>query len=148
RKTPAEFVDPRHDQFPVCPVLQPRILADFLVILMPCEVHAQDRVVVIRTRKLGRRVGYQHLDEFVDVHAAGANHLHSHSFRDITWLYRILFGHSEGSSKHKASADRPSSKGFVMHSRPKRDTNLSQDVSVRTTCPAQRFRRTPMSVRS
>src|SRR5262249_32202310 len=104
RKIPAELVDPRHNQLPVCPVLQPRILADFLVVLMSCKVHAQDRVIVIRTRKLGRCVGYQHLDELVDVHAAGANHLDAHSFCNITRLYRIFLGHLKDPSKHKASA--------------------------------------------
>ena len=35
RKAAAEFVDARHNQFPMGTVLQPSILANFLVVLMP-----------------------------------------------------------------------------------------------------------------
>src|SRR5205814_9677278 len=44
---PAELVDPRRDELEVGPVLQARVLANLLVVLLAGQVHAEDRVVVV-----------------------------------------------------------------------------------------------------
>ena len=54
---------------------------------MAGEIHAQDGVVVIGAGELGRRVGNQHLDQFLYIHTAGADDFDANALRDIAWLH-------------------------------------------------------------
>src|SRR6185312_8329023 len=58
----AKLIDARNDQLPMRPVFEPGVLANFLVIFMTREMHSQDRVVIICTRKLGGGVCHQKFD--------------------------------------------------------------------------------------
>jgi hypothetical protein len=46
-----QFINPRDDQLPMGTVLKSRILADLLVVLIPGEMHSENRVVVIGAGK-------------------------------------------------------------------------------------------------
>src|SRR5437870_883600 len=73
-KLPAELIDSRNNEFPMGAVFQSRILANLFVVFVTCQMHAQNRVVVVGAGKLGRRIGDEHLDEFLYVGAAGTHH--------------------------------------------------------------------------
>src|SRR5947209_9829365 len=60
-------------------------------------MHSQDGVVIIRAGKFRGGICDQHLDEFLHIHAARANHFHSHSLRDVSsfhHLYVLVISHS------------------------------------------------------
>jgi hypothetical protein len=63
-------------------IFQTRILADFFVIFVDREVHAQDRVIIIGVGELRRGVRDQPLDQLGD-NAARANHFLSHALRNV-----------------------------------------------------------------
>src|SRR5260370_9240867 len=75
-------------------IFQPRIFADFFIVLVPGKVHAQDGVVVVCAGKFRRGLGDEHLDELVDIHATSANNLDANTLRHIARLYYFFCGHT------------------------------------------------------
>src|SRR5262249_15395166 len=69
----------------VSPVLQAGVLADLLVVLVPGQVHAQDRVVVVGGELRPGRVD-QLLDQVLDVDAALLEFDDANPFAGVAWL--------------------------------------------------------------
>src|SRR5260370_21666203 len=74
-------------------VFQPRVLADFLVVLISSQVHAKNRVVVIRAGKLSCGVGNQHFDQLFYIYAARADDFNTDALGHVTRLYCTLSSH-------------------------------------------------------
>src|SRR5260370_10478369 len=89
----AQFINTRNNQLPMGAVFQPRVLADFLVVLVASQVHAKNSVVVIRAGKLSCGVGNQHFDQLFYVYAASADDLNTDALSHVAWFYCILSSH-------------------------------------------------------
>ena len=85
----------RSTELPVSAILEPCVLTNFLVVLVAGEVHAKNRVVVIRTRKLGGGVRDQHLDQFLDINTALTDDLYADALGDVSIFDdgNIFFSH-------------------------------------------------------
>jgi len=79
-----QLVEAGGNQLEVGAILKPGILTNLFVILVPGQVHAQNRVVVVR-RKLGSSGGNQLLDKLLDIDAVLLEHFIAHALARIAW---------------------------------------------------------------
>lgn len=93
RQFAAQFVNSRDDQFPVRAIFQACVLANLLVVFVARKVHAEDGVIVVGAREFRGSVGNEHLNQFLDVHAARANHFHAHALRYVAMLHNLIVSH-------------------------------------------------------
>ena len=67
------------------PVFQARVLADFLVVFMTGQIHAQDGVVIVRREFRPGRVD-ELFNQLFHVDSPGADLLHADAFGHVPWL--------------------------------------------------------------
>ena len=96
RQFATQLINTGHDQLPMSAILQPCILANLFVVLVACEMHSQNRVIVIGTGEFRCRIRNQHLDQLFHVDASRTDYFDSDPLSDVAMFdyWRIFFlGH-------------------------------------------------------